>query len=164
MKPASRNDQFTAAYAAIADRLGRQLRGHMPWASETLIEEALADSWLLALEREHVDLTCHPRLTSWLFVTARRRVQVAYARRDRDVPVGEVILDNGQPSAHEKAVAREEFAAITEQLTERQRTVLGLLATGHSYSDIQEITGNSARAVERLSVEGRARARAARQR
>lgn len=164
MKPATRNEQFTVAYQAIAHRLYRRIRLGLPWASEALIEEALADTWLLALEREHVDLTCHPRLASWLFVTARRRVIVAHDRRDRDTPVGDVILDNGQPSAHEQAVAREEFAAMTEQLTERQRTVLGLLATGHSYREIQELTGDSARSVERLSVEGRARARAARPR
>ena len=164
MKPASRNEQFTAAYKALAHSLHRGIRGHMPWACEALIEEALADTWLLALEREHVDLTCHPRLRGWLFITARRRVLEAHARSDRDTPVGEVVLDNGEPSAHEKTVAREEFATMTAQLTDRQRTVLGLLATGHSYREIQEITGDSARAVERLSVEGRARARASRAR
>ncbi|MTD47616.1 hypothetical protein GKE82_26215 [Conexibacter sp. W3-3-2] len=164
MKPVTRNEQFTAAYKAIADRLHRQVRGQMPWASEALIEEALADTWLLALTREHVDLTCHPRLYGWLSITARRRVLDAHARSDRDAPIGDVIIDNGEPSAHEKAVAREELAAMAASLTERQRTVLGLLATGHSYREIQEITGDSARAVERLSVEGRARARASRPR
>src|SRR5215208_4672606 len=93
----------------------------------------------------------------WLFTTAERTPWVLDAQRREmnsiNAEPGELVYAREPADRHDQFEERDDLEAavdVLEQLPPRLRRIAFLRATGHRYSEIQEITGDSRTRVSQL--------------
>lgn len=156
-----RTQQLAHAYQQLAAGLRRQLLTS-PHDLGTYVDDGLSFAWIRAYELDHVDLRDLNRLRGWLYTTARHEM----LRLDRDarLTVSDGLTPPRQsdaPSPERQVIARQDLAEFAATAKPREVQALGLQALGYSYVEIAQLLGCTTRAVDRLLVRGRRRARKA---
>ena len=110
------------------------------------------------------------RLIGWMQVVVRREALALRRARQRSLganpeapgPPGLDWLPSDSPGPHERLERRERVAraaVLLARLKPQERRALALQAQGHSYAEIQAITGWTYTKTNRCLAEGRARLR-----
>lgn len=137
-------------YERYAERLLHAVRNQV-FAPEATIEDACAFAWaqLLAYQpkREHI--------FAWLRTTALREAWLLAAHERLEVPEAggpttthDRRLEGGGADP-EQALAVRELLAELAALSPRRRRILALQTAGYSYAEIEAITGDGPRAIDR---------------
>jgi RNA polymerase sigma factor (sigma-70 family) len=158
--PFLRGDE-AALFAAYQPRLLRAVRATVN-TSEANVEEACATAWAILLRRQP---DREGNVLGWLCTTAIRTA----IRLDRSDRRHVALVDDGDEGGRlevaggvepeRELAAREALRSLAAVLPARQRRVLGLFASGHSYSEIAALTGDTRRTVERQLMRAKARVR-----
>jgi RNA polymerase sigma factor (sigma-70 family) len=152
--------------AQLYPRLSRRLQqivGFEIDAPDPVIEDACQLAWSRLLR--HADRVEPASVLSWLVCTAKREAVKLLRREQRDASLEAVLESRGEaalprtPSLEDVIGQRQRIAAVVA-LPERQRRALWLHASGHSYGEIVELTGDTRRTVERQLLRARRNARA----
>ena len=147
---AARGEQIAALHHAHARALERRVAGRAH-ADPHTIEDACAFAWaqLLAYQpkREHI--------FAWLRTTALREAWLLAAHERLEVPEAggpttthDRRLEGGGADP-EQALAVRELLAELAALSPRRRRILALQTAGYSYAEIEAITGDGPRAIDR---------------
>lgn len=147
------SDLFRAEQTTVQRRVNRKVN-----APAAAIEDACSFAWTQLVAHTEVRLTPTHDVLAWLTTTACREA-IRQLRRESRTNV-ELIEDQifavAPENVEQTVIGRDRLRALkalTERklpaLTERQRQMLFLHATGHTYREIHEITGATLRTVDR---------------
>jgi DNA-directed RNA polymerase specialized sigma24 family protein len=115
-----------------------------------LAEDACSSAWVQLLRKQ----PRRDQIVGWLYTVAKHEAFVLMRRRRREPPCPELAWVVTIAELDEIVAAREALRLIA-QLKPQQRQVLSLLAEGHSYKGICELTGHTYTWVNRHISEGR---------
>lgn len=158
----SRNEQISDLFRELAGTLHGVVRRNAKGVADATIEDACAFAWTQLVERPHVLLDDEHMVLNWLVKVATREAWHSSRQQVRVQP-SETIADRvdaistAPENVEQTVLGRDRLRALTAPtgrqglpaLTERQRQMLFLLATGHTYAEISEITGATLRTVDR---------------
>ena len=147
--PPLRGDE-AELYELHAERLLGQVRAAV-FASETIIEDACAFAWAQLLAYQ----PARDNVFAWLRTTALREAWRESARERRE-PTGllesatdhDGRVEGSGPQPEETVIAREAVRAI-RRLAPRRRRILELHVAGYSYAEIEAMTGDGWRVIDR---------------
>lgn len=164
------SDLFRDNQATVQQRVSRKVH-NVPVAA---IEDACAFAWTQLVAHPEVRLAPAHETLGWLTVTAVREAVRQARKTARATPIEDFGVEDESalgflvaPENVERTVLGRDrlraLKALTDRklpaLTERQRQMLVLHATGHTYAEISAITGATLRTVDRQLARAIQRAR-----
>jgi RNA polymerase sigma factor (sigma-70 family) len=162
MIAAVRTERIADLYRHEAARVQRIVSRRVR-APEAVIEDACQTAWLRLCAHEDVALDARCAV-KWLVITAMRE---SWRRTtgSREIPVGGWLPEGGEhelpepavdvPDPCEVAIDRDQWRERLAALTDRERELLALQASGLTYAEIAARLHITVRTVERHLVRGR---------
>lgn len=154
----TRNEQISDLFRAEQTTVQRRVARKVSNVAVASIEDACSFAWTQLVSHTEVRLTPTWEVLGWLTTTATREAihQARRASRANVELIEDQILAVAPENVEQTVMGRARLRALkalTDRnlpaLTERQRQMLFLHATGHTYAEISEATGATLRTVDR---------------